>query len=40
MKDELSGRIMKEFLVLRPKMYSCLTEDAKKTNSPNNCAIK
>ena len=40
MKDELGERIMKEFLVLRPKIYSCLTEDAKKTNGPNNCVIK
>ena len=29
MKDELGGIIMMEFVCLRPKMYSCLTDDDK-----------
>ena len=29
MKDELGGRIIKEFIALRPKTYSYLTDDRK-----------
>ena len=29
MKDELSGKIITEFVILRPKTYSYLTEDGK-----------
>ena len=29
MKDELAGRIIKEFVALRPKTYSYLTDDCK-----------
>ena len=29
-KDELGGKIMKEFCVLRAKTYACLMDDDKK----------
>ena len=32
MKDELGGKIMTEFLALRPKTYSYLTYDCKEDN--------
>ena len=43
MKDELSGRIMKEFIGLRPKCYSYLTNDDnvdKKGKGTKKCVIK
>ena len=43
MKDELGGRIMKEFIELRPKCYSYLAEDGnviKKAKGTKKCAIK
>ena len=43
MKDELGGRIMKEFIGLRPKCYSYLTADGnvdKKAKGTKKCVIK
>ena len=43
MKDELGGKIMKEFIVLRPKCYSYLTDDGKidkKAKGTKKCVIK
>ena len=43
MKDELGGRIMKEFIGLRPKCYSYLTDDGnidKKAKGTKKCVIK
>ena len=43
MKDELRGKIMKEFLGLRPKCYSYLTEDGnvdKRAKGTKKCVIK
>ena len=43
MKDELGGKIIKEFVTLRPKTYSFLTDDGKedkKTKGTKNCIIK
>ena len=43
MKDELGGKIMIEFVTLRPKTYSYLTDDCKedkKTKGTKKCAIK
>ena len=43
MKDELGGRIITEFVVLRPKTYSYLTDDFKedkKTKGTKKCVIK
>ena len=43
MKDELGGEIMKEFIGLRPKRYSYLTEDGKidkKAKGTKKCVIK
>ena len=43
MKDELGGKIMKEFLALRTKTYSYLTEDCKedkKSEGTKKCVIK
>ena len=43
MKDELGGKIMKEFVALRAKTYSCLKENndkGKKASGTKNCIIK
>ena len=43
MKDELGGKIMTEFVALRPKTYSYLTDDFKedkKTKGTKKCVIK
>ena len=43
MKDELGGRIIKEFIALRPKTYSYLTDDCKKdkkAKGTKKCVIK
>ena len=43
MKDELGGRIFKEFVALRPKTYSYLTDDCKedkKAKGTKKCVIK
>ena len=43
MKDELGGRIMTEFITLRPKAYTYLTDDSKedkKAKGTKKCVIK
>ena len=43
MKDELGGKIMTEFVTLRPKTYSYLTDDGKedkKGKGTKKCVIK
>ena len=43
MKDELGGRIIAEFVTLRPKTYSYLTDDGKEDKKPKGtkkCVIK
>ena len=43
MKDELGGKIIAEFVTLRPKTYSFLTDDGKedkKTKGTKKCVIK
>ena len=43
MKDELRGRIMTEFVALRPKTYSYLMDDGKKdkkAKGTKKCVIK
>ena len=43
MKNELDGKIMAEFVVLRPKTYSYLTDDCeedKKAKGTKKCVIK
>ena len=43
MKDELGGKMITEFVTLRPKTYSYLTDDCKedkKTKGTNKCVIK
>ena len=43
MKDELGGKIMTEFVALRPKTYSYLMDDdseAKKAKGTKKCVIK
>ena len=43
MKDELGGKIITEFVTLRPKTYSFLTDDGKedkKTKGTKKCIIK
>ena len=43
MKDELRGKIIREFVALRPKTYSYLTDDdknVKKAKGTKKCVIK
>ena len=43
MKDELGGKIIMEFVTLRPKTYSYLTDDCKedkKAKGTKKCVIK
>ena len=43
MKDQLGGRIMTEFITLRPKIYTYLTDDGKedkKAKGTKKCVIK
>ena len=43
MKDELGGKIITEFVTLRPKTYSFLTNDGKedkKSKGTKNCVTK
>ena len=43
MQDELGGKIMTEFVALRPKRYSCLMDDCgsdKKAKGTKKCVIK
>ena len=42
MKDELSGKIMKEFISFRPKMYSYRVEESepKKCKGIKKCVVK
>ena len=43
MKDELGGKIITEFVTLRPKTYSYLTDDGKedkKAKGKKKCVIK
>ena len=43
MKDELGGKIITEFVTLRPKTYSYLPDDGKedkKAKGTKNCVIK
>ena len=43
MKDELGGKIIREFVTLRPKTYSYLTDDGKedkKAKGTKKCVIK
>ena len=43
MKDELGGKVITEFVALRPKTYSYLTDDCKedkKAKGTNKCVIK
>ena len=43
MKDELGGKIITEFVTLRPKTYSFLTDDGKedkKASGTEKCVIK
>ena len=43
MKDELCGKIITEFVTLRPKTYSYLTDNGKedkKTKGTKKCVIK
>ena len=41
MKDELGGRVITEFIALRPKTYSYLTDDCKEeAKGTKKCVIK
>ena len=40
MRDKLGGKIMTEFVVLRPKTFSYLMDDGKKAKGAQKCVIK
>ena len=40
MKDELGGKVITEFVILRPKTYSLLTVDGKEDKGTKKCVIK
>ena len=43
MKDELGGKVITEFVALRPKTYSYLTDDCKedkKAKGTKKCVVK
>ena len=40
MKDELGGKIMTEFVALRPKLYACRKLDDKRCEGIKKCVVK
>ena len=40
MKDELGGKVITEFVILRPKTYSLLADDGKEDKGTKKCVIK